>query len=42
MTYTDARRLSPETQSAVEEEVRTLLRVRVVCCLYLLTTCKRG
>ncbi|XP_019387161.1 PREDICTED: ATP-dependent zinc metalloprotease YME1L1 isoform X1 [Crocodylus porosus] len=26
MTYTDARRLSPETQSAVEEEVRTLLR----------------
>lgn len=28
MTYTDSGKLSPETQSAIEQEVRTLLRVR--------------
>lgn len=29
MTYTDTGKVSPETQSAIEQEVRTLLRVRV-------------
>lgn len=28
MTYTDTGKVSPETQSAIEQEVRTLLRVR--------------
>lgn len=30
MTYTDTVKISPETQSAIEQEVRTLLKVRTV------------
>uniref|UniRef100_A0A452HEN2 ATP-dependent zinc metalloprotease YME1L1 n=1 Tax=Gopherus agassizii TaxID=38772 RepID=A0A452HEN2_9SAUR len=32
MTYADTGKLSPETQSAIEQEIRTLLRVRFVSC----------
>lgn len=33
MTYTDTGKVSPETQSAIEQEVRTLLRVRIFLLL---------
>lgn len=31
MTYSDTGKLSPETQSAIEQEIRILLRVIVLC-----------
>lgn len=33
MTYTDTGKLSPETQSAIEQEIRTLLKVRTLGAL---------
>lgn len=37
MTYTDLAAQSPETQAAVEQEIRVLLKVCVICYIMLKT-----